>query len=938
MRPSSVLVPPLVAGAVAAGVVACTPSAPPLPVPPVALPVPQPQIPLPAEAPPLSRLPADVKPLVYSIALRVDPAQARFVGTADIGVELAQVRDVIWLHGRDLAVHRVTVQFENQAPADARWEQVSPNGVAAIHTPQPVGPGRVVLHVEYDAPFGKSDQGLSVVTRAGDAYAFSQFEATDARRAFPCFDEPGFKTPFNVTLFVPKGQAAISNARETARAPAGEGGAGAWDRVTFAPTPALPTYLVAFAVGPLEVVSAPDLPPSPVRARPLPLRGITTRGRGRELAYTLSHTPEIVRALEGYFGSEYPYDKLDLLAVPEKNGAMENAGALMFAESVLLLDDKPSSIEARFNFAAFVGHEIAHQWFGDLVTMAWWDDLWLNEGFATWMEPRIGRAVRPELHPEVRALEAVHRAMDADSLISARKIRQEITDDNDIDSAFDAITYDKGGAVLGMFERWLGQDVFQKGVRAHLAAHRFGSATASDLIGALSTAAGRDLGAPLRTFLDQPGLPLVEATLACDGKPRLLLKQSRFLPLGSTGTRDGMLWQIPVCARYDDGTTKEACTLLAAPEGTLPLDTTSCPTWVMPNADAAGYYRWSLAAGDRKNLAAALPKLRERERVSYGRSLSASFARGGTPLRELLDGLAPLSDDPSLPVVAPLMDLVRALAAWLDGDATHAGLERYATGLFTKAFREVGWEAKKGEVEEAPRVALRQGVIEFLALTARDPAVRKEAAARGRAYLGLGPRGTKVRDAAMTPELVGVALRVAAEEGGAPVVDALVGELATESGERERRRLLAAIGSAYASPAVAARARELELDPRLHPNEVGIILAAQTTHAATRDEAFRFFAANVDKIVARLPPAFAAGIIGLGDGFCDKGHADELEKLFATRAGTIEGGPRALAGALEGMRLCIARRAVLEPEAWAFFSKAKPGLSKAGPAGAKERR
>ena len=867
----------------------------------------------------MSRLPLDARPTRYAVALRVDPKQPRFEGAVDIQVELERVRDVIWLHGRDLAVRRATVQPEGWPALEARWEQAGANGLAALRLASPVGPGRVTLHLEYDAPYGRSDQGLSVVSRAGDAYAFSQFEATDARRAFPCFDEPGFKTPFEITLSVPKGLVAVSNAREVSRA--AEAG-GAWERVAFAPTPALPTYLVAFAVGPLDIVAAPDLPPTALRHRPLPLRGLAARGRGRELAYTLAHTGEIVTMLEGYFGSEFPYEKVDLIAVPEKNGAMENAGALMFAEGVLLLDDTPASVEARFNFAAFVGHELAHQWFGDLVTMRWWDDLWLNEAFATWMEPRVGAAVRPELHPEVRALAAVHEAMNADSLVSARKIRQEITDDNDIDSAFDSITYDKGGAVLSMFERWMGPEAFQKGVRSYLSEHRFGSAGAEDLLRALSAAAGRDVAAPFRSFLDQAGLPFVEARVACDGKPRLILKQSRFLPLGSAGDKEARSWQIPVCARYGDGATaREACTLLTGGEGVLPFESATCPAWVMPNADAAGYYRWALAPEDRRKLAAALPALRERERVSFARNLNATFLRGGTPIAELVDALAPFAEDPSAAVVAPLMDLVAALAGWLEADPVEAKLQAYASALFTPAFRSLGWSARKGETENASRVSLRNAVVDFLALTARDKAVRHEAAQLGRAHLGLGgPPGLRTDPGALSPELLGVALRVAAAEGDAKVFDALLTRLEAEKSETERRRIVAAIASAV-TPALAARARDLELDPRLHPNEVGRILATQLRHVSTRAAAWAFYVANLDKLLARMPPAYAVAAISLGMTVCDREHRDELEKLFAPRTAGIEGGPRALAGALEETRLCVARRAVYEPEARAFFSQ-----------------
>ena len=905
---------------------ACAPAAPfpgrPLPPPTGAAPspgTPPPLLSLAPEPPPLSRLPADARPTRYALTLRIDPAQPRFEGVVDIAVDLERLRDVLWLHGKDLTVHRATIQPEGWPAAPARWEQTSSGGVVALHPAAPIGPGRILVHVEYDAPFGGNDEGLFTLARGGDRYAFTQLEATYARRVFPCFDEPGFKVPFEVTLLVPHGLATIANTRETSRAP--EPGNIPWDRVTFAPTEALPSYLVAVAVGPFDVVAAPDLPPSAVRRRPLPIRFVATRGRGRELGYAVAHTGELVTALEAYFGSEYPYAKLDLLAVPDKSGAMENAGALTFAEGLLLVDDGAASVDARFGFAAVVGHELAHQWFGDLVTMPWWNDLWLNEGFATWMEPRIVAAVRPELHPEIRALDSTHEAMSADSLVSARKIRQEIADDSDIDSAFDSITYDKGGAVLSMFERWIGPEAFQKGIRSYLGAHRFSTAGADDLLAALSLAAGRDVAKPFRSFLDQPGLPFVEAHLVCEGSPRLVLEQSRFLPLGSTGPKDASLWQIPVCARYPDGKeTREACTLLTGHEGVLPLGG-ACPAWVMPNADAAGYYRWSLAPADEKKLGVALPALSERERMSFAKSLTAGFARGTARVADTLEAMAPLAADPSYAVAAAPMDLVSTLGRWLEGDPVHAQVQGYAAALYAPVLRTLGWDSVKGAAEGAGRTLLRQSVVEFLAFTARDPAVRREAAARGRAYLGFGKDG-KLHPDAVAAELAATAIAVAAEEGGAAFFDALVATLDGEQRELYRRPLLAAIG-AITAPEVAARARALELDPRVHVNEVGRILAAQLRQPAIRDAAWAWYGSHLDALIAHMTASYASRLVSVGTDYCDRGHRDEIEKLFTPRIPALEGGPRSLAGVLEEMSLCIARRAAHEPGARAFFARKK---------------
>jgi len=293
----------------------------------------------------------------------------------------------------------------------------------------------------------------------------------------------------------------------------------------------------------------------------------------------------------------------------------------------------------------------------------------------------------------------------------------------------------------------------------------------------------------------------------------------------------------------------------------------------------------------------------------------ASFVRASTPAADVLGALAPLSADPSHAVAAAPMDLVITLGRWLEGDPLHAKVETYAGALYAPAYRALGWEPKKGETEPSGRTLLRQAVIDFLAFTARDKAVRREAAARGRAYL-------EGRPEAVSPELTRIALQVAAEEGGAPFFDALVAALAGETRELPRRHLLAAIGSAL-DPALAARARALELDPRVRVNEVTRILDVQLRRPETRDAAWAFLTANVDKLLARIPVFLASRMVSMGTSFCDRAHKDELENLFAPRIAAIEAGPRSLAGALEQMSLCVARRSAQEPSARAFFAGKK---------------
>ncbi|MEP7124203.1 MAG: M1 family metallopeptidase [Byssovorax sp.] len=868
---------------------------------------------------PVGRLPPEVRPLHVGLRLVIDPEKPTFQGEIDLAVQLDDARDIVWIHGRDLRPSRVMFIREGGPPVEARWDQVTPAGLVALRPEERIEPGRVLIHIEYEGAFGDRQEGLFRVAREGAHYAFTQFEPTFARRAFPCFDEPAFKAPFDVTLFVPKGDAVVSNGAETSRTEA----PGGRERVTFATTEKLPSYLVAFAVGPFDVVNAPPIPASATRPLAVPLRGFAARGRGPEIAYALASTGPILAALEGYLGVPYPYAKLDLIAVPEKRGAMENAAAVTFGEQLLLLDPKTATVAQEQALISVTAHELAHQWFGDLVTMPWWDDLWLNEAFATWMGRRITGQIRPEYDSAAHAVEAAHYAMDQDVLSSARAIRQPITGDDDIYNAFDGITYQKGSVVIEMFEENAGPKAFQAGLHAYLEGHRHGNATEADLLQALSTSAGRDVATPFRSFLFQKGVPFVEAALTCGKQPALTLHQGQFLPAGMKAT-ESTVWKIPVCARYDAGDgVKTACTLMTERDATLPLDAAKCPAWVMPNAAGRGYYRWSLPKEALKQLAEkGYPELTAAERLSFAESLRSGAINGRIPISDALDALAPFADDPSRAVAGSPMSLLREGREWIrDDEKAKLAFQKFAGELYAPTWKALGWEPAKGAVEDGDRSLLRRDVINFLGWTARDPAVRRDAAERGRAYVGFGKDGA-IHPDAVDRQVAGVALRIAGSDGDAALFDALLALLAKADKEVVRDRILGAL-AAVKKPELSARALELTFDPRVRGDEAMTPLNGQLSQPETRDAAWTWLEGHVDAVLARLPPARAAYLAWSGAVFCDAAHADAIQKLFGERAKKLDGGPREIAGAVESVRLCAARREAAGPALRALFTGAK---------------
>jgi aminopeptidase N len=455
-----------------------------------------------AEAPPVptGRLPDAVIPSAYRLDLKVDPAQERFGGHVEIDAAIKAPSRFIYMHGNGLAVSKATVTIAGKSYV-ADWKQVDPTGVVlltflsrclperppspSITMPLPSGPGR---HVPRE---GRRDW-----------YSWTQFESIDGRAAYPAFDQPGYKQPFTVTLRTPKGLVAVTNAPETSVTQ--EGGL---DVHHFAASAPLPTYLLAMMVGPSRSPRA-RCPHAPARPAAAAARRLDER-ECRQAGFRAGKLQADRRPSGELFRPELPYPKLDQISAPIMGGAMENAGADLYQDKLLIVTDKDSTEDKR-EFGMVVAHELAHQWFGDLVTPAWWDDIWLNESFANWMGYRIGNEWRPDLNIGAGALEEGFAAMNTDALLAGRPIHQAITRNSQIDAAFDSITYGKGGHVVAMIAAFMGDTKFRDGVRGYMAAHRYGNATSAQFFAAMAQASGDPRILPaLQSFTDQQGVPLL---------------------------------------------------------------------------------------------------------------------------------------------------------------------------------------------------------------------------------------------------------------------------------------------------------------------------------------------------------------------------------------------------------------------------------------------
>jgi alanyl aminopeptidase len=845
---------------------------------------------------PVGRLGDSVAPRRYRIELRVDPRQDSFSGVTEIDVTFKEPREQVWLHGKNLQVDEAWLSTAEADRIDLAYEEKLESGVALLTLTRPVGKGDATLHFRYSAPFNSSTNAMFKVVRGEDSYAATQFEAIAARQVFPGFDDPGFKVPFDLALITKAGDVGITNTPEASIETLEDG----FVRRIFETTRPMPTYLLAFAVGPYDLVDYGLIPANDIRDREVALRGLAARGLGERLNFALQHTDGLLTVLEEYFGTPYPYRKLDLIAVPGSfPGAMENVGAITYDEWLLLMDEE-SALNQRRAYTSVHAHEMAHQWFGNLVTPDWWTDIWLNEAFATWMASKTADAYWPEGEFDRSTLRGALGAMNNDSLAAAREIRQPIHNNDNIMGAFDGITYQKGGGVLAMLERYVGEENFQKGIRLHMDRHADGSANAEDFIASVAEGSGvGEIDAAFKSFIGQPGVPLVSAEVICDEgqKPRLEVSQSRYAPLGSSIDAGASEWLIPMCVSYDaDGGRKSTCAMLRESRQTIQLETETCPSHLHPNADGAGYYRFTMNQTWLDGLVAGASSLSASEALVLADSLNASFLAGEVQADSFVAGMATLVNHPDWDVADSAMDKLESISDILENEE----LEQVLPSL--RNIVRPRFEKLAGASDEGSKI-LHQSMQRFLIVIARDPQLRKPLADQAAARLGLNGEADP---SAVPVDEMETTLSVGVQDLGEKFFDLLLEQGLASEDPAFRNAAFGAL-ALVEDPALVAKLQAAVLAGQFEGTEPLGIVFRQMARKATTDLTYSWLRENVEAIIEMIPESFRSNVVpGLGGYFCSAEKAEEWEAFVNSLADSLPGYERDLDQATESVRLCAA--------------------------------
>jgi len=834
------------------------------------------------------RLPEVATPENYKLTFTPDVEKATFEGDETISLRVLKPTSEITLNAVDIDFHDVTITSGGiSQKAKANPDKDKEMVVLTVEKPLAAGPATV--HISYSGILNSEMRGLYLgKDDQGRKYAASQFEATDARRAFPSFDEPNYKATFDISAVADKGQVAISNQKIVSDTP----GPGDKHAVRFATTAKMSPYLAALVVGNFEYIEG--------EADGIPIRVYSTPGKKEMGKFALESAQHILSYYDKYFSIKYPYGKLDLIGLPDFSaGAMENTGCITFREVILLIDEKQGSIDLKKTIASVIAHEMAHQWFGDLVTMKWWDDIWLNEGFATWMSSKPIQSWKPEWNFNLDDVSQTGGTLNTDSLDNTRPIHQAADTPAQIQELFDGIAYGKAAAVLRMLEAYLGEDTFRAGVNAYLHQHQYANATAGDFWQAQAKTSKKPVDEIMPTFVKQAGVPIIDVKSQCSGSSTTVTLDQRryYYDREKFQAANDQLWQVPLCMKSSTGAQK--CELLTKRQETFTLP--GCSTWVLANAGATGYYRAGYQPDAVRALASeAESKLSPAERIAIQTDIWASVRVGREPVGDYLAFARGLEADRNRAVMEDVFGRLNFIGRYLVTDSDRAPYQAWLREYLTPMMNEVGWEAKPGESDE--QKTLRSRVIIALGRDARDPQTLSEA--RKIADKGLE------NPASVDRELAFAAFQVAAVNGDQAFYDKMIAGMKTPKSPEEYYLYFFTLPE-FSDPKLLERTLDYAISPDVRSQDAVGLIANVMSHSAGEKLAFDFVQAHWDAVQKSGGPFASGQIVGATDSFCDVQMRDQVVSFYA--AHKVEAAERTYRQSIERINNCVDLKSQQEP-------------------------
>ncbi|MFC6438612.1 M1 family metallopeptidase [Bowmanella sp. JS7-9] len=787
------------------------------------------------------RLPQTIQPTLQTIDLTVDPDSPDYQGETTISLDIQQPTDKVGFYKKELTI--LSAELVSEAGTIPLSIEEASNEIFWAKSSQTIAAGKYQFTLRFEGKINTSSDGMYLSNHNGRNYIFTQFEDMDARRAFPSFDEPSFKIPYELTITAPQKHTVVANTPvETTEQHDG------WQTVHFMRTKPMPSYIIAYAVGELDSIEINNLS--------VPGRIYAPKGEAVKTSFIAKHTAEILQNLEAYFGMPYPYRKLDLIAVPNFTfGAMENAGLVTFRSELLILDEQPN-LNERAAPLMVVAHELAHMWYGDLVTMAWWDDLWLNEAFASWMASRVMTNLYPELGYQNNLNQEGAFGQDANPLV--RPIKKTVKTSADVMDGM-GLNYSKGEAVLLMIEAMIGEQAFQKGVQAYMRKHAWQNTVADDLWNALAANTDIDLPALMKTFLTQPGYPLVNIT--ADGN----VTQSRFKLAGAEVTEQ--LWHLPLRLKFKKAGKVQRLDVLMT-EKSVQIDAIKGADWVYADADAVGYYRWNIPANQLSALLADVDQLNERERKSLIYGSKALMDAEQRQLDQHLQVISAMATDNSPEVVRAAFNII-ARFEYLVNKANKQAFANYIESIAMPSFDQLGFQVRSSDDRDT--IKLRGTVLRLLAMYSKNPAFIATATTLAEKFL-TDPTSVNV-------DLASVALATRALNAEKPAEIFKEYQAAYIAQTDARLRDAIASGMVFEDEKIINQVFDMSLNPAVSPANAMRFVWMGMAKLEDRDLMYKWMNANFDALSARIPAAYLGQLPQFIGSSCSE-HNQQLANAF----------------------------------------------------------